>query len=407
MKRTITFLLALVMCLALLCSCTKKEEAKTPPPTSDTQDKTEQTDDKNEEQKVEKIHVDYSEKHKDNLYDIKDKIKINGRCNLDEEKGILAAWSNSGFEIAGWFDGSIRLFFTTSSYLPIPFYVVVDGDYENAKPVELSTQKTYVTLATVERGYHTISLCKVEGAKVNSVYLTEIEYKGKLDEEPLPKSMKIELIGASTASGVGLVSPNYNDDAFYSYSAIAARNLNADLSVVAVSGWGIACGITNFENVIPRIYDRTCYFTDEEEKWDFANNQVDAVIINLGTNDYTQYANGDRTDLHNALRKFFDTLRECYPEARIYMSYGMMNSVFKDDFKAIIAERGDEKIQFVDLFYNADGIDGHPNAASHVQYAKIYEDKIREDFGITDKPEDIKELIKEKNKLVTTVKPKE
>lgn len=48
-------------------------------------------------------------------------------------------------------------------------------------------------------------------------------------------------------------------------------------------------------------------------------------------------------------------------------------------------EQSDEKIQFVDLFYNADGVNGHPNAASHVQYAKIYEDKIREDFGITDK----------------------
>ncbi len=407
MKRFIALLLAFVMCFALLCSCAKKEQAQTPPPATDTQDKNEQADDKKEEEKVDKIYVDYSEKHKDNLYDIKDKIKINGRCLFDEEKGILAAWPNSGIEFAGWFDGNIRLYFTSSVYVPVPYYIVVDGDYENAKNVELTPQKTYVSLASVEKGYHTIGIYKADSANTNSsMYLTEIEYKGKLDEEPLPKSMKIEVLGDSISCGIGLVSPKYDDDAYYSYGAIAARNLNADLSIVAVGGWGIACGVKSFENVIPRIFDLTCYFADKEQKWDFENNQVDAVIVNLGTNDYLEYANKeDRSELHNALRNFFDAIRKAYPDARIYMTYGMMNTAFKEDFKNIIAERGDEKLEFVETFFNGGGIGNHPDAEAHVKYAKIFEDKIRADFGITDRAGEIGKIIREKNKLVTTTAP--
>ncbi len=407
MKRFIALLLTLVMCLALLCACAKKEE-QTPPPATDTQDKNEQTSDK-EEEKVEKVYVDYSEKHKDNLYDIKDKIKVNGRCLFDEEKGILAAWPNSGIEVAGWFDGAIRLYFTASVYIPVPYYIVVDGEYQNAKTVEITPQKTFVTLANVEKGYHTIGIYKVNSANTNSsMYLTEIEYKGKLDKYPIEKSMKIEILGDSISCGIGLVSEKYDDDAFYSYGAIAARNLNADLSIVAVGGWGIACGVKSFENVIPGIFDLTCYFADEKQKWDFENNQVDAVIVNLGTNDYLEYANKeDRSELHTALKNFFDAIRKAYPDARIYMTYGMMNTAFKEDFKKIIAEHGDEKLEFVETFFNGGGIGNHPDAEAHVKYAKIFEDKICEDFGITDRVGEMSKLIREKNKLVTTVAPKE
>ncbi len=405
MKRHIALLLALVMCLGLLCSCTKKEE-QTPPPATDNQGESGQTDNKKEEEKVEKIYVDYSEKHKDNLYDIKDKITVNGRCTYDEEAGILAAWPNSGVEFSGWFDGGLRLYFTSDIYVPVPFYVVVDGKYHEAKNVELTPQKAYITLANVEKGYHTIGIYKADSANTSKMYLTQIEYKGKLDDEPLPKSMKIEILGDSISCGIGLVSEKYDDDAYYSYGAIAARNLNAKLSIVAVGGWGISCGVSSFENVIPRIFDLTCYFTDKEAKWDFANNQVDAVIVNLGTNDYLEYANKeDRFELHNALRSFFDAIRKAYPDARIYMTYGMMNTVFKEDFKNIIAERGDEKLEFVETFFNGGGIGSHPDAEAHVKYAKIFEDKIRKDFGITDKAGEIGKLIQQKNKLVTTIPP--
>ena len=402
MKRIISLILVLVAILTLMCSCSKPNDTP-PPPVTD--EKTEE-DKKTDEEKEEKIYVDYSAKQRLELYDIKDKITVNGRCTYDEERGILTAWPNSGVEFAGWFDGSIRLYFTTPMK-PVDFYVVVDGDYENAKTVSLSPTLSYVTLASVKKGYHTIGIYKVDGAQSSSQYLTSIEFKGKLDEEALPKNLKIEVIGDSISCGTGLVSPNYDNDAYYSYGAILARNLNAHLSIVAVPGWGLACGVKSFDNLIPKIYDLTCHFTHTGEKWDFANNQVDAVIFNLGTNDYLQYANADRTDLHKAFRDFFDTLRECYPEARIYVAYGMMNRVFKDDFKMLVEERGDDKITIVDVAANAAGIGGHPDAEAHVKYARQFEEILRKDFGITDRAGEIGKIIREKNKLVTTVAPKE
>lgn len=402
MKRITALLLLLTMTLALLCSCTKKEQTLPPPPSTDT---TEDGANSKQEDKVQKIYVDYEEKHRVDLFDIKDKIKINGRCTSDKESGIRVAWPNSGIEFAGWFEGNIRLYFSNAAYLPVDFYVVIDGDYENAKNLTLSPTLSYASLGNLQRGYHTIGLYKVSGAQADNICLTAIEYKGKLDEEPLKKSMSIEIIGDSISCGTGLVSPNYDNDAYYSYGAMLSRSLNADLSIVAVPGWGLACGVKSFDNLIPKIYDLTCHFTHTGEKWDFANNQVDAVIFNLGTNDYLQYANADRTDLHKAFRDFFDTLRECYPEARIYVAYGMMNRVFKDDFKMLVEERNDDKITIVDVPANGAGIGGHPDAEAHVKYARQFEEILRKDFGITDRAGEIGKIIREKTKLVTTVAP--
>ena len=404
MKRIIALMLAAVTCLVLLCACKKTE---TPPPiTSDDTQNKEQNKEK-EEDKVEKVYVDYSEKHRVNLYDIKDKITVNGRCTFDEETGIRVAWPNSGIELAGWFEGSVKLYFSNAAFLPVDFYVVIDGDYQNAKNITLAPTLAYATLGNLEKGYHTIGLYKVSGAQQDNICLNAIEYKGKLDEELLPKSIEIEVIGDSISCGTGLVSPNYDNDAYYSYGAILSRNLNAHLSIVAVPGWGLACGVKSFDNLIPKIYDLTCHFTKTGEKWDFANHNVDAVILNLGTNDYLQYANGDRTDLHKAFNDFLDTIRGNYPDARIYLAYGMMNKAFTEDFKRLVSERGDDKITVVDVAGNSAGIGGHPDADAHVKYAKQFEDILRKDFGIEDRAGEIGKVIREKTKLVTTVAPKE
>lgn len=408
MKRLISLLLVLVLMLALLCACTKKEQQQQtpPPPANDIQIDGEQ-DNKKEEDKVEKVYVNYDEKQKLALYDIKDKIIVNGRCLFDEESGILAAWPNSGIEFSGWFDGGIRLYFKAPTRI-VDFYVVVDGDYENPKTVSITPSLSFVTLANVERGYHTIGIYKVEGAQASSQYLTSIEFKGKLDETtPLAKELEIEVIGDSISCGVGLVSAKYDDDAYYSYGAILARNLNARLSVVAVPGWGLACGVNNYDHVVPSIYDLTCYFASETEKWDFANNQKDVVIINLGTNDYLAYANSDRTDFRKALKDFIGTVRQCYPKAKIYVTYGMMNVAFREDFETIIPEFGDENIEYIHSAFNGAGIGNHPSAEAHVKYARNFDEKIRNDLGVSGGAGEIAKLIREKNKLVTTVAPKE
>lgn len=402
MKRIISLILVLIAILTLMCSCSKPNDTP-PPPVTD--EKTEE-DKKNEEKEEEKVYVDYSAKQRVEFYDVRDKIVVNGRCTYDKEHGVLTAWPNSGVEFSGWFDGSIRLYFTTPMQ-PVNFYVVVDGDYEGAKNLSLSPSLSYATLANVKKGYHTIGIYKVDGAQSSNQYLTAIEFKGKLDEEPIPKKLKIEIIGDSISCGTGLVSPNYENDAYYSYGAILSRGLNAQLSIVAVPGWGISCGVKSFENVIPRIYKETCSFTRTGEQWDFAANQVDAVILNLGTNDYLEYVNSDRTKLLDDLDAFFDTIREAYPDARIYMTYGMMNRVFMDDFMDLIEARGDDKLKFVDNELNSSGKGGHPDAAAHLRYAKVFDEIIREDFGIVGGQGEIQKLITEKNKLVTTVTPKE
>ncbi len=342
--------------------------------------------------------ISYDKKQRVSLFDIKDKIRVNGRCGYDEKNGIRVAWPYSGIEFSGWFDADVKLYFNHTAEESVDFYVAVDGDYANAENISLPSELSCVTLANFERGYHSIGLYKVTGAQKDNVWLSFIEYSGELDTEPLPKSLKLEIIGDSISCGTGLISPNYDNDAYYSYGAMLARDLNAELSIVAVPGWGIACGVSNFDNVVPRIYDRTCYFTDEKQLWDFENRQVDAVILNLGTNDWLQYAhNDDRSELHAALRKFLDTIRNCYPNASVYMTYGMMNDAFEEDFKRIIAERNDAKMTIFRSSYNGKGVGGHPCAEAHVGYANKFKEILCGDLALTVQSDTVAAYVKEKN----------
>lgn len=369
MKRFICLALAVIICIAAFTACEKKngtvEEEK---PEEKTQEK--------EETKVEKIEVDFSQKHIDKFTDIKDKITVFGRSPIDE-KGLLTSWSNSGFEVSGYFSGTLKVYY--SMITPgIHYHTTVDGKGDNF--ITIADDMNYFVAARFDKpGYHTVSVYKSEEATTNYFYLTAIEYKGMLDDKPLPKTMNIEIIGDSISCGTGLNAPNgLTHDAFYSYGSILGRDLNANVSVVAVSGWGLSCGITDYNKVVPKIYDETAHFTEHTEKWDFENNKADVVIVNLGTNDYTKYANSDRTELYDNANAFFDKLRSYYPDAYILFTYGMMSRIFIDDFKKIVAERNDPKLEYFEVDADTSGWGSHPDYNAHAQYAKLFGIRINE-----------------------------
>lgn len=403
MKRITAVILLIFLIIPFVCAC-KSQNNETITPNINDKDSNEK-----EEETVQKIYIDYEAKQKIGLYDIKDKLLVNGRCSFTEEKGLQCYWSNSGFEIGGWFKGQFKIYFSLDlTKTPVNFCIVVDGEQENPKYVTLNENLSAITLPNLPRGYHTIAIYKVDEGSRNHAYFNAIEFYGKLDDEPLEKSLKIETIGDSISAGLGIKSPQgLDDDAFCSYTAKIARNLNAQSSVLAIGGWGLSCGVTNYDKVMPKIFDFVCSVQGNRNEWDFENNQVDVVILNLGTNDWLQYHDKDRTELHKAANAFLDKLRSVYPDAMIYWTYGMMNTDFVEDFKNIIANKNDEKIKFVDVFVNSSGLGGHPDNYAHQEYAKIIEKVIREDLNYEEGILDIQKTIREKNKLVTTIKPKE
>ena len=207
-----------------------------------------------------------------------------------------------------------------------------------------------------------------------------------LGEKPTLPERKIEFIGNSITCGLGNewdgVATRFDysmQNQYYTYAAIAARELNAQCFVVARSGIGIYRNTNgnvngdrdNFQAVYP-----FTNFGTSGERWDFSDFTPDVVCINLGTNDTTNPTY--KTELlAAAYKKFIGTLRLHYPKAKIVLLTGTMvkgqrlANIQKAQREAIAyhKSRGDDEIYRLD-FTPADGSLGygyakHPSKAQH------------------------------------------
>lgn len=223
-----------------------------------------------------------------------------------------------------------------------------------------------------------------------------------------PKDLKIEFIGDSITCGYGVDDLNRNnhfktstEDNTKTYAYKAAKALNADYSMVSISGWGIISGYTgndtkNAGSQLPQYYDKLGFSwgnsfmgaKPQAIKWDFSQFQPDIVVINLGTND-ASYTKGkaDRIDEYKAAYiEFLKTIREKNPDAHIICSLGIMGQDLCPAVESVVTEykalTGDEKITYL-KFANqnqADGIaaDWHPSEKTHTKAATLLVNTINE-----------------------------
>ncbi|MEJ7730915.1 MAG: SGNH/GDSL hydrolase family protein [Polyangiaceae bacterium] len=145
---------------------------------------------------------------------------------------------------------------------------------------------------------------------------------GGIVPSPSPFAHRLELIGDSITCGYGVLGPNGDcnfttdtESAYETYAAIAARNTSADAHLVAYSGKGVFQNYGGDKNeLMPELWLRT--LTGEPAPWDFASWTADAVVINLGTNDFSApLGAGDFVPAYAAL---LGAVRERYPQAALF-----------------------------------------------------------------------------------------
>ena len=105
--------------------------------------------------------------------------------------------------------------------------------------------------------------------------------------------------------------------------------------------------------------------------WNFSRYQASAVVINLGTNDFSH---ADDATFQSSYEGFLRHIRKVYPKARIFALRTFFG--FKSDATlAAIHAVGDKNVQYVDTtgWLNApDTADGlHPSDAGHVKIANL------------------------------------
>ena len=207
----------------------------------------------------------------------------------------------------------------------------------------------------------------------------------------------IEFIGDSITAGYGdmaadqheHVSPD-NSNWYFTYGAIAARELGAEQVTVAVSG--IRLTQSGEWDAMPRVYRRV-HPNDRDLAWDFKGGPVpDVVVINLATNDF-RLPPPSESEWTRTFGVFLDIVRLRRPSAEIYIADGpLMSGADLDHLRAwnreVIGKRnaaGDTRCHTISFpeqqASDGYGSDWHPSVKTHIKMAEQLVAAIRADTG--------------------------
>lgn len=153
----------------------------------------------------------------------------------------------------------------------------------------------------------------------------------------LYRPRKMEFLGNSITCAFGTESKNRNskftaetENSYLSYANILARAFDADVNIVAHSGRGVVRNyndknmVSTSDATVPKLFKRTID-ADSTSEWDFKRYTPDAVVVNLGTNDYSTHPHPFKAIFVDGYLKLIAQIREAYgSQTQIFCIVGPM-----------------------------------------------------------------------------------
>jgi lysophospholipase L1-like esterase len=253
-------------------------------------------------------------------------------------------------------------------------------------------------------GTHTVELYRrTEASQGESQFLGFDFGSGQLLAPPAPPARRLEIVGDSITCGYGNEGADQycgftpdTENHYLTYGAIAARSLEAELVTVAWSGKGVVCNYgdaaDSCTNPLPVYYDRVLPDRPDLE-WDFASYQPDAVVLNLGTNDFSTDVDPSQAEFEDAYRSFLEHIRSKYPTAYLLCTNGPMltdpdlSTVrgYIDNVVQALNSAGDSRVGSFEITpqdgTNGYGCDWHPSLVTHQNMATELEAALRRALG--------------------------
>lgn len=247
----------------------------------------------------------------------------------------------------------------------------------------------------------TVSLVKLSESANSTIGIKEIKAVGAAIKPTADKDMLVEFVGDSITCGYGVDDPDKDhhfstktEDVTKAYGYLTAQKLNADYSMVSLSGYGIISGYSTDDKkvevqTLPQYYDKLGYcwnrngsFYPSDVEWDFSTRQPDLIVINLGTNDdsYTKDVEERQEEYCTAYVEFIKKVREKNPDAKIVCAFGVMgDKLFPFVEKAVNTyneETGEKDKVFavrlpVQTANDGYSADWHPSVATHEKTSKM------------------------------------
>lgn len=201
------------------------------------------------------------------------------------------------------------------------FAIVIDGKVQS-KLILLKGRHIYRIAGNLDQGQHTVALVKLTESLVGQSIFHRFILSGEtIVQRPDPLARTIEFIGDSITCGYGIESNDGSDsfrslteNAYKAYAMQAARLLGAEPMLVSYSGRGIYrnWGDTEYyHDTMLELYPRTTP-QRSDLAWDAANNRPDAVVVCLGTNDFSPPLGAEQSIFIVRYLKFLKTIRSNY-----------------------------------------------------------------------------------------------
>lgn len=337
-------------------------------------------------------------------------IQYSGRISFDDPKA--PKFSAPGVYIKAKFKGTSCTVLFKDQFLwgKNNYYnVIIDGSQTyKVKPIQ---GQTYYTVATnLEYKEHTVLFVKRTESSIGNCEFLGFRVSELLTQDPKP-TRKIQLIGNSISCGAGSEAsdgdPNnacsedgwgqpYNN-CHLAFGPVMARNLGAEYHVTAVSGIGM---YRNYSaqydgRTMPDVFGLLYLESNAPSiNWDASKFQADAIVIELGTNDFSpgdqsfepgRVPHIDSAVYVTAYVNFVNTLRTKYPNAHIFcLSSPMLNDGWpastdksQTDLEHAVAgvvehfnNSGDAKVhKYIVPDMIGTGCGTHPSVAQHATIA--------------------------------------
>lgn len=290
--------------------------------------------------------------------------------------------------------------------------IYVDGERVIDDMID-KPEEVYTVFESDESKTVNVKIVKLSETAMSTFGIKPIEIQP--DENIVPaaeKSHKIEFIGDSITCGYGVDDEvaehpfhTSTEDVTKAYAYKTAQALDADYSMVSISGYGIISGWTaNSNNKVPNqtipqyytklgfSYQKFASMTPPSSlEWDFSKFVPEVVVVNLGTNDdsYVQGNVEKQKEYSEAYAEFLKVIREKNPDAEIFCTLGIMGQRLfpgvEDAVKIYTDATGDKKIHTF-MFDAQDGslgyaADWHPTAATHDKASEALVAEIKSVMG--------------------------
>ncbi len=298
----------------------------------------------------------------------------------------------------GWTGSAIRCRFTntagtsleahfTTDRRRIAMQVVVDREPRGVIYLTRDQQR-YDVVDDLPPGEHTVALVQRTEPYFGGATFVGFTLSGGATLRPLPSfDRRILALGDSITCGYGNDANDpaegntaENENGYMSYAAIAARHLDADLTMLCWSGKGMFRDRSERPrdrmNPLPTLLERTLPLRDAND-WPMDRHVPDVITINLGTNDLFR-RDGEKPALQKddyvtAYRQCIERLHRDFPGARIFACIGPMAFDPIDAWVRALADDY-EYVHYVEFAPYAGGEDvgghWHPSVTKHRRMAK-------------------------------------